>query len=104
MEGILRVTPEQLEMAANEFSAKGMSVGNLTSRMMQLVEGLNHVWEGEAAVSYMTRFRQLDKDIQRMIRMIQEHAEDLNGMAVIYRNAETNNQELAAGLAGNVIV
>lgn len=104
MEGILRVTPEQLEMAANEFSAKGMSVGNLTSQMMQLAEGLNHAWEGEAAVSYMTRFRQLDKDIQRMIRMIQEHAGDLNGMAAIYRNAETNNQELAAGLAGNVIV
>lgn len=104
MEGILRVTPEQLETAANEFSAKGTSLGNLTSRMMQLVEEMNRVWEGDAALSYMSRFRQLDKDIQRMIRMIREHAEDLNGMAAIYRNAEAHNQELAAGLAGNVIV
>lgn len=104
MEGILRVTPEQLEAAANEFSAKGTSAGNLTSQMMQLIEGLNRVWEGEAASAYMTRFRQLDKDIQRMIRMIQEHAEDLNEMAGIYRNAETGNQELAAGLSGDVIV
>lgn len=104
MEGILRVTPEQLETAANEFSEKGTYVGNLTSEMLKLIEGLSRVWEGEAASAYLTRFRQLDKDIQKMIRMIQEHSKDLSDMAVVYRNAETGNQQMAAGLSGDVII
>ena len=47
MEGILKVTPEQLEATAGEFANKGTTVGNLTSEMTQLVEGLNSIWEGE---------------------------------------------------------
>jgi len=104
MEGTLRVTPEQLEAAANEFSAKGTTVGNLTSQMTQLVESLSSAWEGDAATAYMTKFRQLDEDIQKMVRMIQEHSNDLNEMARVYRDAETANADLASALAGDVIV
>lgn len=104
MEGTLRVTPEQLESAANEFSSKGTVVGNLTGEMTRLVEGLASVWEGEAATAYTTKFRQLDDDIQKIVRMIQEHSTDLNEMARVYRDAETANQDEIAGLAGDVIV
>ena len=88
MEGILRVTPEQLESASTEFAAKGTAIGNLTSEMTQLAEGLASVWEGEASTAYIGKFRQLDDDIQKMIRMVQEHANDLEAMAKIYRDAE----------------
>ena len=104
MEGILRVTPEQLEQTAGEFSSKGTTVGNITSQMTQLVEGLSSVWEGEASTAYLTKFRQLDDDIQKMIRMVQEHADDLNEMARVYREAETANQDEIQELAGDVIV
>lgn len=104
MEGTLKVTPEQLEATAGEFAAKGTTVGNLTSEMTQLVEGLASVWEGEAATAYTTKFRQLDDDIQKMVRMIQEHSEDLNEMARVYREAETANQDEITGLAGDVII
>ena len=104
MEGILRVTPEQLEAAATEFSAKGTTVGNLTSQMTQLVEGLSSSWEGESATAYIAKFRQLDDDIQKMIRMIQEHSNDLNDMAKVYRDAETVNADEIADLAGDVII
>lgn len=104
MEGTLRVTPEQLEAAAGEFSAKGTTVSNLTSQMTQLVEGLGSVWEGEAATAYTAKFRQLDDDIQKMNRMIQEHSKDLTEMARVYREAENANQEEIAGLAGDVII
>ena len=104
MEGTLRVTPEQLEAAAGEFSANGTVVGNLTSQMTQLIEGLGNIWEGEAATAYTAKFRQLDEDIQKMVRMVQEHASDLNEMARVYRDAEAVNQDEIAGLAGDVIV
>lgn len=104
MEGTLRVTPEQLEAAATEFSAKGTTVGNLTSQMTQVVESLSSSWEGEAATAYTTKFRQLDDDIQKMIRMIQEHSNDLNEMARVYRDAEVANADEIAELAGDVII
>lgn len=104
MEGTLRVTPEQLEAAAGEFSNKGNTISNLTDQMIQLIEGLSSVWEGEASTAYATKFRQMDDDIQKMNRMIQEHANDLTEMARVYRDAETANQDEIAALAGDVIV
>ncbi len=104
MEGTLRVTPEQLESAASEFSSKATTVGNLTTQMTELVTGLSSAWEGEAATAYTTKFTQLEDDIQKMIRMVQEHSEDLTEMAQVYREAETANTEEAEALAGDVIV
>ncbi|MBP5280931.1 MAG: WXG100 family type VII secretion target [Lachnospiraceae bacterium] len=104
MQGILKVTPETLESTANEFSGKGQAVSQLTAQMTDMVCGLSSVWEGDAATAYTTKFRQLDDDIQKMIKMIQEHAQDLNEMARIYREAETANAEEASGLPGDVIV
>lgn len=104
MEGTLRVTPEQLESAASEFSNKATTVGTLTSNMMELVTGLSSAWEGEAATAYTSRFNQLEDDIQKMIAMVQEHSNDLIEMAQVYREAETANTEEAEALAGDVIV
>ena len=104
MEGTIRVTPEQLNATAGEISSKGSTISNLTNEMCQLVAGLSSVWEGDAASAYMGQFRQLEDDTQKIIRMVQEHASDLIEMADTYINAETANQEDAAGLAGDVIV
>lgn len=104
MEGTLRVTPEQLESTASEFSNEGSTMANLTSQMVEMVNSLSGVWEGEAATAYMTQFRQLEDDIQKINNMVQEHVTDLNTMAETYRNAETANTEEAGSLAGDVIV
>lgn len=104
MEGTLRVTPEQLESTATEFSSKGSTISNLTAQMSQIVNGLGGVWEGEAATSYTRQFNQLEDDVQKITRMVQEHATDLNEMAGRYRAAETANQDEAAGLPGDVVI
>ena len=104
MEGILNVTPEKLQATANEFSGKGTTIGQLTAQMTDIVMSLASAWEGEAATTYTTKFRQLDDDIQKMIKMIQEHASDLNEMAQVYIDAERLNVEEASGLPGDIIV
>lgn len=104
MEGTLRVTPEQLESTASEFSNKATAVGTLTTTMMDTVMGLSSSWEGEASTAYTSRFKELSDDIQRMINMIKEHSTDLTEMAQVYRQAETANTEEAQALAGDVIV
>ncbi len=104
MEGIIKVTPEQLQSTSSEFSGKGNTVANLTSQMTNLVVSLSSVWEGEASSAYVAKFRQLDDDIQKMNNMIQEHVRDLMDMAQAYIDAESQNIDAIAGLSGDVIV
>lgn len=104
MQGTLKVTPEQLDAAAGEFSTKAGDVRNITNNMTQLVIGLSSAWEGEAATAYTRKFRELDDDIQKLVRMIQEHSADLSEMAKIYREAESANENEAQALAGDVII
>lgn len=104
MEGTLRVTPEKLIAAAEEFSISGNTVNNLTQQMMTMVNGLSSVWSSETAAKYNAKFSALQSDIDKMNRMIQEHVTDLNDMARNYQDTETYGDERTARLATDVIV
>lgn len=104
MEGIIKVSPELLTSTASEFASEGSAVSNLTGEMMSLITGLTSVWEGEAATAYITRFKGLEDDIQKMVRMIQEHSNDLEEMARIYAETDAQNAEEASALSSDVIV
>ena len=104
MEGILRVTPAELISVSNEFSAQGSAISALTSEMTNQVVGLSSIWEGDAATAYVTKFRGLDDDIQLMIRMVQEHVNDLQEMANTYSQAESANLSDIETLSSDVIV
>lgn len=104
MEGIIKVSPQLLTSTASEFSSQGSAISSQTSEMMNLVTGLTSVWEGDAASAYITKFRSLEDDIQKMVRMVQEHSTDLEEMARIYSDADTQNMEDANSLSADVIV
>lgn len=104
MEGILKVSPEQLTSAATEFSACGTTVHNITSTMTDIVNGLSSAWAGDDATAYAAKFNGLQDDISRMHAMIQEHVTDLNEMARIYSNATSSNVTEIESLSSDVIV
>lgn len=104
MQGIIKVSPQLLVNTSTEFGNQGTNISNLTTSMMDLVVGLAGSWEGEAANIFITKFRGLEDDIQRMIAMVQEHTNDLEEMAQNYQNADDTNASDASGLSDNVIV
>ena len=104
MEGIIKVSPQLLSSTASEFSTQGSTISNLTEEMMNLITGMSSTWEGEAATAYITKFRGLEDDIQKMTRMVQEHSQDLQEMAQIYADADMANAEEANSLSSDVIV
>lgn len=103
MEGILKVTPEKLIQASNEFSQTGKTISSLTSEMMSIVNGLKSIWQGEAANSYNSRFTSLQDDVQKILNIIQEHVNDLNEMAREYQNAENASLEASSSLVSDVV-
>ena len=104
MEGIIKVSPQLLTSTASEFGSQGASVNNLTGEMMSLVTGLSSSWEGEAAAAYINKFKGLEDDIQKMVRMIQEHSTDLEEMAQVYVQSDTANADEANSLSSDVIL
>lgn len=98
MNGTLRVTPEKLISAATEFSSCSSVVSGLTRQMTSMVDGLSSVWSGEAAQAYRTKFHTLDDDITRLNKMIQEHVKDLNEMARVYKQGESEAKNASSGL------
>ncbi|MBQ2904655.1 MAG: WXG100 family type VII secretion target [Clostridia bacterium] len=104
MEGILRVTPQELINAASEFSTNGGEIQNLTQQMTDLVNGLSSVWTGEAAEAYRAKFAGLSDDIQKLVGFVKEHAQDLQDMAGLYTEAEQANEDIIANLSTDVII
>ena len=104
MEGIIKVSPQLLTSTASEFGNQGNVINTLTGEMMNLITGMASTWEGDAATAYITKFRGLEDDIQRMVRMVQEHSRDLQEMARIYSDADMANAEEANSLSADVIV
>ena len=104
MTGIIRVNPNDLINAAAGFGTRGSTVSALTSEMTTLVTGLSADWEGEAATTYITKFKGLEDDIQLMNRMIQEHVTDLQEMAAKYTDVESENVQAASTLSSDVII
>lgn len=103
MDGIIKVDPQKLISTAEEFSGTGNQVKTLTDNMISIIDSLKSVWEGEAATTYNTKFHQLQDDMDKMNRMIQEHVKDLNEMAQQYIIAENTNIDTGNSLAGDVI-
>lgn len=103
MTGTLRVTPEKLISTAQDFTSSAGTVQNLTASMISTVDSLNGTWAGEAATAYYQKAHGLQDSINKMVRMINEHATDLTAMAQTYQEAERTGQETAAALKTDVI-
>lgn len=105
MTGTIKVDPRKLKSTATAFNATGNQVKNITNQMTSIVNSLSGaVWSGDAANKYKKKFGQLENDIAKMIKMINEHVEDLNEMANEYIIAEKANENAGNSLSGNVIV
>ena len=103
MTGNLLVTPEKLISTADDFDAVNSQVRTLTQQMIDTINSLSSTWAGEAATAYNSKFLELNDDMEKISRMITEHANDLKEMANNYKTAESSNVETASTLAGDVI-
>ena len=104
MDGILRVTPQQLQSTSSEFANQGNEIANLTSQMTDLVNGLSSFWTGEAAEAFKAKFAGLSDDIQKLTAMVKEHSTELNEMAQAYIDAEATSEDIIGNLSSDVIV
>ena len=105
MTGTLKVSTQKLISTANQFQGHGNQIKHITQQMTATVNSLSgHIWNGDAANAYKKKFASLQDDINRMVKMINEHVTDLNAMAQQYNTVEQANINLGNSLSGDVIV
>ena len=104
MEGTIKVTPQELKNAAGNLQQGGVNIGNYTQQMTEMISQISgQIWSGDAAENFKNKFSNLNDDIQTMIRMINEHVQDLNDMATQYETAEKTNMDTIASLETDFI-
>lgn len=104
MAAIIKVNPDTLKSTASEFASQGASLQQTTTAMIDLINGVTSAWAGEAAQSYINKFNQLQDDMDRMFRMVQEYSNDLQEIATAYQAGEQNSMEAAEALSTDVII
>ena len=104
MEGIIKVSPEQLAATASEFGAQATQLQTLTAQMMDMIKSLSASWNGDAYQAYLAKFQGLQPDMDKMFRMVQEHSKDLQEMSATYQNAERANVDATQSLLNNILV
>lgn len=104
MEGILKVTPDQLRSTASEFSGTNANIKGLTDQMIQIVNEMNgEIWHGDAAQAYFNKFNGLKDDMGNIYTDIDTHVNGLNDMAQRYDQAEIKNVEESAPLKSDIV-
>ena len=103
MQGELLVTPQVLKNTSSSFGQSNRSISSTTSSMMQKVNSLRNVFEGDAASAYIQQFSRLQEDMTQISKKISEHVQDLQEMATNYEKSENQNVTKNKSLKTNYI-
>lgn len=104
MTGTFKVEMGKFRITSGAFQHTGHQMKHLADQMESLVNGISeNVWSGDAARAYQKKFRDLNDDVRKMLRMVDEHVKDLHEMCREYEAAENKAESLANSLASDVI-
>ena len=105
MAGIqLKVTPEVLKAKAQEITTQINKVQSDWNKVSTLVENSKSYWEGEASEVHRRLKKELDDDVERIIKRLKEHPQDLLKMADIYLDADRQVTLAISSLPDDVII
>ena len=104
MANFLRVTPEQVKEKSTEVDTKGQEITKLAASANEIVQTLSgRIWSGEAQQAYITRFKSLQEDIERLNKLITDEAQHLYTIAAEYSTTEETNIAASGNLSEHVI-
>lgn len=104
MDGItLKVSPSELKSKAEEIQNQINSFEIAWNRIVQLINNSKGYWVGDAGNAHQKQFEQYKNDVERIIKRLHEHPDDLLKMAGVYEESERRAVEKTQTLSGNVI-
>ena len=99
-----RVTPEELEKKASEFTTTIQSISRRFNQIEEIAGKTRSYWQGDAGEKDRSGYSSYKDDIEFIVKRMQEHPTDLLKMAGIYKQAERTAQEKNSRLKTDQIV
>ena len=105
MAGIqLKVSPDVLKSKAQEITTQINKVQSDWNKISSLIENSKTYWEGDASNVHRKSKKNLEDDVDRIIKRLKEHPSDLLAMAGVYIDAEQKATQIANSLPDDIIV
>lgn len=100
---ILKVSPDELKAKAEEISRQISSFEADWKQFSYLVQNSKSYWTGDTGDAHQKMFMQYKEDVERIIKRLHEHPEDLLKMAGLYEESEQRAVSTVQRLSGDVI-
>ncbi|MBR1472538.1 MAG: hypothetical protein IJ600_12975 [Lachnospiraceae bacterium] len=100
---ILRVSTEELTKTVGNFNGNLSTVTNLTSSMLQLIQGLGSVINGEGYDNFRTKAEGLSNDMDQVKKMIEGHMREIEQVKTIMDGLIADNNNVVNGLPADAI-
>ena len=93
----IKVNSTVMRDKANGFKTVSGSIKSFTGEMMNEIDSLKSVWQGEAAETLVNKFKGLSDDFEAIFATINQYADFLNQAADSYDKVENAVVQGAAG-------
>lgn len=98
MIGTLKVSPEEMQAAASELSGYVSTMNECFQQMKNTMSQTAVYWVGEAGDAHRQLYQDQVAKTEEIIARYTEHVRDLNTMAGVYSEAESQAQSKAEEL------
>lgn len=90
MAGQIRISPDQMDQRANQYTQQANTVQDVISTMVSLLNQLQSEWEGSAAEAYAEKWEQLKPSFVAAKNLIDDIATSLHSTATSLRDTDAN--------------
>jgi WXG100 family type VII secretion target len=97
MSGVIRLTPEELRGVARQYNTESSNVTELISRLDQMSNMLQGIWEGASSEAFIQQYHELRPSFEKMAVLLNEIAQQLHNSATIL---EETDQQIAGQIRG----
>lgn len=95
MIGTLKVSPEEMQAAASELSGYVSTMNECFQQMKNTMSQTASYWVGEAGNAHRALYQEQVQKTEEIIARYTEHVRDLNTMAGVYSEAESQAEAKA---------
>ena len=101
--GSIRVSTETLYEKSNELKQIADELSNEFSEVNNLINATQRYWIGKAGDSLRSRYADMNTDVLDILSQLKEYPVDLQKMAGVYVQQDSQAIDLAQALPGDVL-
>lgn len=99
----LKVNSSVMRAKAQEIQNRVMTMEQRWNQIKNTITRSKGYWAGDASNKHQEYLKEIEGDIEKILKRIKEHPQDLLKMAGIYEKAETEVNSLAGALPDDII-